>query len=569
MSGQKQDENLHMTELRDELAQLRQENTLLRSSLQETFAYIRAKVNEMLAVVGTKTLRPEELDDQSLLEFDPIGIVTQTFQHVLDSHRKLNQDLHFAHDEIQAIFDSVGAALLVLDPEGRILAYNQKTKDLLLDRESDIQGVKCCTAICGLDDKDPVLCTLARVMQSRREQHMQDWTLGERTFTVVGRPMFAENGEITQIVMAYSDMTARKQAETALLESLRETQEANAKIHGILRSAADSLLVTDASDKIILMNARAEQLFGFCLTDVGEKPSPQILSCRQLADLLSRPAPDGDEILIKDLSLRNVEGTDRVCQARIAVIRGSEGDYRGRITLLHDVTREREVEKMKSDFVSTAAHELRTPLSTILGYTDLLLTQEEHSREHLEEYLNLIQDKAETLAQIVGDLLDISRIEAGEGLQMSFESCDLEKLCRQVVSEFSLDNTRHQFVIELPESPLLIEVDRYSVIQILENVISNAIKYSPKGGEIRLAATVDENMCELIISDTGLGMLPDQLERVFEKFYRVDSTNTAISGTGLGLTIVKHLVDAHGGAVFLKSQLGQGTAVHIVLPRVQ
>jgi two-component system phosphate regulon sensor histidine kinase PhoR len=449
-----------------------------------------------------------------------------------------------------------------------VLAYNQKTKDLLLGRDADILGVKCRAVICGLDENDKVQCTFARVMATQREQHLQDWNLGDRNFTVVGKPLFGPEGEITHVVLAYSDVTARKKAETALLESLKETQEANAKIHGMLRSAADSLLVTDAADRIVLMNERAEQLFGFCLIS-GEKPTLDILPCRPLSDLLSGRAQAGDEILVQDLAFGGVDAVERIYQARIAVVRGPEGDCRGRIALLHDVTREREVDRMKSDFVSTAAHELRTPLSTILGYTDLLLTQEEHTREHLQEYLLLIQDKAENLAQIVGDLLDISRIEAGEGLQLSFEPCDMGQLCRKVVDEFSVDKKAHRFSFNLPETQVLVEADRYAITQVLENLIGNAVKYSPRGGEVHLSVQTGKGVCSLAVRDTGLGMLPDQLERAFEKFYRADATNTAISGTGLGLTIVKYLVEAHGGTVRLESQPSEGTTVHVQLPLEQ
>lgn len=559
----------HIEQLSAELEQLREENARLRTTQRETFDYIRAKVDDMLSMVGTKTLKPEELDDQSLLDFDPIGIVTKTFQHVLASHRKLNQELHFAHDEIQAIFDSVGAALLVLDPAGLILAYNQKTRELLLDGEQEIIGQKCSQVVCGRLTTNGSPCTFDRVMQTRREHHLQDWNLGDRNFSVVGRPIFDSAGGITHVVMAYSDTTAHKKAEISLLEALTETQEANAKIHGILRSAADSLLVTDAADQVVLMNERAEQLFGFCLTSTGGKLATKVLPCRQLAELLSGRPQAGDNVQVQDLVLSGVDSEDRIYQARIAVVRGPDGDYRGRITLLHDVTREREVDRMKSDFVSTAAHELRTPLSTILGYTDLMLTQEEESREHFTEYLNLIQDKAENLAQIVGDLLDISRIEAGEDLQLSFEPCNLESICRNVVDEFSIDLTAHRFSLDFPSEPIVIEADRYALVQVLENVIGNAVKYSPAGGIVELAAQIEGSTCLLSISDTGLGVQPGHLDRIFEKFYRVDATNTAISGTGLGLTIVKHLVEAHRGTVHLESQPGHGTTVQIRLPLVQ
>ena len=246
-------------EQRSELDILREENKRLATLNHEACAYIRIKSISLLAVIGTQSLNPDELDDQSLIEFDPIGIVAQTFQHILENLQETNQQLNFAHEEITTIFEAVGAGIMVLDPQGRVVAFNQKIRDLMLGEEIDIHGKFCRDHVCGKNADDD-RCAFAWVMEQRREQRFPDWNFNGRSFDVIGRPMFNEARKITHVVLVYHEVSARRDAQNALLEALKETQDANAKINGILRSAADGILVTDASDQVVLINRRAEEL---------------------------------------------------------------------------------------------------------------------------------------------------------------------------------------------------------------------------------------------------------------------------------------------------------------------
>jgi signal transduction histidine kinase len=260
-------------------------------------------------------------------------------------------------------------------------------------------------------------------------------------------------------------------------------------------------------------------------------------------------------------------GNEHLFQARLSVIDSPKASFNGCIMTLHDVTEEREIERMKSEFVSTAAHELRTPLATIIGYTDLLLLSHEIKEEDRKGYLELIQNKAERLADIVSDLLDISRIESGEGVVLNPKPCDLGLLCKEVLKTFRFELTKHQIKLET-QTQAIVEVDRFAALHILENLISNAIKYSPEGGEILVTTSRHDCHCCCTVTDHGLGMTSAQVEKVFDKFYRVDASNTAVSGTGLGMTIVKHLVEAHGGKIEIASTPGQGTTVTVCFPCV-
>ncbi len=443
---------------RSELELLREENARLVEINREAFNYIRTKVNTLLEIIGTKSLRPEALDDRSLIEFDPIGIVSETFQHILENLQQTNRKLHFAHDEIQ-------------------------------------------------------------------------------------------------------------NAQSALLQSLSETQEANAKIYGILSSAADGIIVTDAANKVVLINRRAEELIGFSLDEQGSDIKIDVIPHEELVKLLLQAPQMDQETFSEDLTFQPLGHLPCVCQARITVINSSENEFNGCITLLHDVTEQREIDRMKDEFVSTAAHELRTPLATIIGYADLLTMDHDFSSEQQAEYLQHILKKAERLGDIVSNLLDISRIESGEGLQFNLKPLRLDRLCEDVVRNFRLQTSDHTLALDFePSSIADVNVDRYAMTQILENLISNAIKYSPEGGEIRISSRLENGMCLLSISDQGIGMTFDQVLRIYDKFYRADASNTAISGTGLGMTIVKHLVEAQAGKVNLKSSPGKGTIVTIALP---
>ncbi|MDH3998812.1 MAG: cell wall metabolism sensor histidine kinase WalK, partial [Desulfuromonadales bacterium] len=408
-------------------------------------------------------------------------------------------------------------------------------------------------------------CVFEAVVREGREQHIEDWTLNGKTFDVVGRPMFKESGQLSHVVMSYSDVSARRNAEAALLEALHETQSANAKLHGILRSVADGVLVSDQDGKILLMNRRAEELFGLKLSDSQSPLFVSQLSNQKLTGLLVGAIAQGEEQQIHDVVFDQAGEREQVYQARITAIDAQQADFKGCITIFHDVTEERKIDHMKSEFVSTAAHELRTPLATIIGYTDLLLLKEDTDLSEQKEYLELIQDRAERLGDIVSDLLDISRIESGEALNVELKPCQIKLFCQEVVDSYRRQLPKHSFTLSVGAQDMVI-ADRFAVIQILENVISNAIKYSPDGGVISLVGVKDENMYHLAIADQGMGMNEAQVARIFEKFYRADATNTAISGTGLGMTIVKYLIESLNGKIQLESVADKGTTVTLSFP---
>jgi signal transduction histidine kinase len=250
-------------------------------------------------------------------------------------------------------------------------------------------------------------------------------------------------------------------------------------------------------------------------------------------------------------------------------IRVSESGKVSQILYLRDVTHETEVDRMKSEFLSTAAHELRTPMASIFGYSELMLA-EDFPKEERHEFLGIIYRQSELMISIINELLDLVRIEERRGKDFNFERIEAGDLLSEVISNFKNIEGCPPPLAPTPKKQHWMRVDRKKLIQAVNNVLSNAYKYSPDGGIVEVEL-VEENNNEhagqvgIRIADHGIGMTPNQLARVFERFYRADASGK-IPGTGLGMSIVKEIVELHGGRVSLNSKIGAGTVVTLWIP---
>lgn len=246
--------------------------------------------------------------------------------------------------------------------------------------------------------------------------------------------------------------------------------------------------------------------------------------------------------------------------------RRSEAESVSQILYFRDVTHESEVDRMKSEFLSTAAHELRTPMASIYGFSELMLNQD-FSPEQTREFLSAIHSQAELMAAIVNELLDLARIEARRGKDFKIERLSVQELLRQFLGNFKAPLNRSSPVTLLPPQEVFLRGDRKKMTQAIGNVISNAYKYSPEGGEVALGIAQEKTTGRvgISVSDQGIGMTPAQLQRVCERFFRAD-TSGAIPGTGLGMSIVKEIIELHGGEVEILSRYGEGTTVVLWIP---
>jgi signal transduction histidine kinase len=342
-------------------------------------------------------------------------------------------------------------------------------------------------------------------------------------------------------------------------------------IDSILTSVTDVLIVTDSHDRVIMLSQPAETLFNVQLKKVRNKPLAVALRDHQhlLNRIASALAQRKSGVTFEFETTVTGSRHPRIMAGRTLTMASEGMGLTGMITIIHDVTGEREVERMKSEFVSTAAHELSTPLTAIVGYSEMLLTHPECPPEELHNALTYINMKGWALSRLVDEILDVSRIESGQGISIHRKSCDLNEIIKQTVFSAEKMSARHAFELLLPEFPCQLPVDEDKIIQVLENIFSNAVKFSPAGGRVAARGELTENCYQVTVTDHGIGMTPDQAARVFDKFYRADSSNTAVEGTGLGMSIVKAIVEAHGGRVWVESEAGNGTTVCFTLPLIQ
>lgn len=333
----------------------------------------------------------------------------------------------------------------------------------------------------------------------------------------------------------------------------------------ILTSTSDGLIVFDAADRITFVNPAAEKMIGRgAETLVG-----LITNTWKVFGLLSDPEGDIRETGTQMREVRVEEPEHRILDVRVDPVLDERGSYLGAVTTIRDVTVEREAMQMKNEFVSTVSHELRTPLTSIKGYIDLILDGEAGEvNEIQQEFLSIVKENSDRLVELINDMLDISRIESGR-IVLKIQPLDVGERIAGAVNTFRavLDQQGRTIQVDVAEDLPKAAGDPDRVGQVLINFISNAIKYSPDGGNVTVRAEVVEERVKVSISDEGIGIAPEDQGRLFTQFYRVDSSLTReIGGTGLGLSICKSIIELLGGEVGVVSEPGSGSTFWFTLP---
>lgn len=312
----------------------------------------------------------------------------------------------------------------------------------------------------------------------------------------------------------------------------------------------------------------AEEIIGKTVQDLGfwEREEDRI---KMIADIQKFGFVDNLEAMFFGKDRKQI-----ICQVSSRVVE-LDGDVRI-LNVVHDVTEQkaaeaamRDLEQAKSDFISTAAHELRTPLIAVIGYCELLenATEMGITEEQKKKFLDVIQSNAEVLNRLVDDLLDIGRIQVGRSLGISCKETALLPLVEKVVASSQLKSRHHEIVLESDSAvPEIIKIDPGRIAQVLNNLLSNAIKFSPSGGIVKVALEYDAGDVVISVTDQGIGMEPEDAEHIFDRFYRADKDSSESHGLGLGLSIVKQVIDDHGGTIGVKSKPMRGTSVVFRLP---
>ncbi len=392
-------------------------------------------------------------------------------------------------------------------------------------------------------------------------------------------PVVKSKDEFDDLARAFSHVVdVIAQRESAFRDQNGVLVALNHRFEAVLNAANDGIAMLDREGHFVLINRRFGDLIGcrpeILLHQTAEEASPQLVGrLVHLSSCLARLIPDdtgevrgvAEEIIMLD----GPEG--RALQFYTAPVLGEDGrETIGRIVALRDVTRERDLDKVKTDFISVVSHELRTPLTSIKGYTDLLLSGASGETNELQaEFLGIIQSSTTRLSNLINDILDISSIESGS-IEIQQRAVDYGRIVSETLRlmKAAADEKGISLDASLPETIPPIRGDADKVTQILSNLVSNAIKYTPEGGWIKVSLEVTGEASLLTcIADSGIGISPEDQKRLFQKFFRADNTSTReAGGTGLGLVIAKTILEMLGGVIWVESEEGRGSRFNFTLP---
>ncbi|MGB9896518.1 ATP-binding protein, partial [Thermanaerothrix sp.] len=333
-----------------------------------------------------------------------------------------------------------------------------------------------------------------------------------------------------------------------------ETRLERNKLETVLRRIQDGVIVVDQQGQILLINQAAMAALNLSELDVIGKPARQVITYPELVELL--------ELSTRSLSNR-IELT--VEDGRVFDVQRTPIPEVGAAVTLHDITQLKKIDRIKSEFVSTVSHDLRSPLTAILGYVELI-ERAGPVNELQQEFIRRVQASVQNITHLVDDLVNLGRIEAGFDTRR--ETFSLKQVLEHAIENFrkALERKGHRLIMELPEDLPLFLGNPVQIRQMFEHLLDNAIKYTPPGGQITIHGELEQEQIILQFRDTGIGIPVADLPFIFDKFYRASNAGTEVAGSGLGLAIVKSIVESHQGRIWVESTLGQGTTFTIVLP---
>lgn len=485
--------------------------------------------------------------------------------------------------DLTALINTANAPIFGIDADGLVNEWNQSAERITGFTRDEVMGRDLVANFITKDYKTAVKEVLEKALageETANYEFLLYTKRGDRVKVLLNAtPRKDPEGDVVGVVGVGQDITELSgyrekleflvQSKTKELEkSLKEKEYAKDQIDTILKSVADGLIVTNNENKIVLMNPSAEKLLNIRFREAVNRPINDAIGKSELHRNIKATLKKSRQEKSFDFEIINQNSGDtRIMRARTAAILDQDGSYSGNVTIFNDVTRERKIDRMKTEFLSTAAHELRTPLTSIGGFSELMLTRQDLTDEERVKFLGFINNQSIKLTKIINDLLDVSRIESGKGFTLNKTACNVGDGLLGLDDYFNGIKKNGQILnITVPESKVELFVDKPKMEQVLINLISNAVKYSHEGSRINISGKVVDKKYEIKISDDGFGMTQEDLDKVFEKFFRADSSDTAVEGTGLGLTIVRHIVHAHNGTIHMDSTKGKGTTITILLP---
>jgi len=441
---------------------------------------------------------------------------------------------------------------------------------------------------------------------TRDERWLPDWLEETETRSLIAAPLAVEGGDVygvlmvsdsqvdyfteahlklvlaaaSQVATAFNNATLYQYVseQSALLgQALRSQQEETSKSEAILQSIADGVIVNDAHGVILLVNTAAERILGQSAESVlGQdvRTAFEVFSPGGREEALTGIESLMASAVSTDIKAQTaqtmLETTNRIVSAHLAPVVAQGDEFLGIVTVFRDITKETEADRTKRKFITGISHELRTPMTPIKGYTDLL-----HKglagdiNEEQRQFLFTIKSNADRLTALINDLIDLAQLEEGPG-KLDLKPLQIEEIIREAVDLWRQPIEEKGLSLEVDVAEGLPEVrgDRERIAQILANLLSNAYQYTLPGGRIALSVSSGQDVLQVDVTDTGIGIAPEDQAKVFDRFYRADDpvVQQESDGAGLGLALARMFVEMHGGRVWLDSELGKGSTFSFTLP---
>ncbi len=365
--------------------------------------------------------------------------------------------------------------------------------------------------------------------------------------------------EIGQLAVTFNNLTKKLQ------ESQSSTEGERRKLSSVLANMTDGVISTDRRGRVNLINEPAAQLLNVSSETVMNQPIIEVLGLEEeykFEDLLEER-----ESIILDYSKKN---RPFILRGNFSVIQKETGFVNGLITVLHDITEQEKIESERREFVANVSHELRTPLTTMRSYLEALAEGAWKDEEIAPSFLSVTQNETERMIRLVNDLLQLSKMDSKD-YRLKTGWVNFNKFYDHIIDRFEMSkNVDITFKRDLPKEAYFVDIDEDKITQVLYNVISNSLKYSPEGGQVTFRVRASDGFIIVSITDQGVGIPKNVIDKIFDRFYRVDKARARnLGGTGLGLAIAKEMVVAHGGKIWAESVDGKGTTVFFTLPYEQ
>ncbi len=367
------------------------------------------------------------------------------------------------------------------------------------------------------------------------------------------QPIPPNKDEISQLAQVFNLMSVRLNGQINDLETERATLEA------VLQKMTDGVLILDSQGLVQLVNPAAEKMFSISQSSPISKPLIEVVRHHQPVELWQRCQATGEAQRV-DFEVGNRLSLHGIATSLGPTFSGST------LLLFQDLTRQRQLETIRRDFISNVSHELRTPLAALKALTETLQAGALEDPPAAHRFLEQMETEVDSLSLMVSELLELSRIESGR-VPLNLASTRPIDIVNPALERLRLqaERTGLTLTVECPDDLPAVLADATRVQQVVVNLLHNAIKFTPSGGQVTVRTAWQEGMIRFAVSDTGIGIAAEDLPRIFERFYKVDRSR-ATSGTGLGLAIARHLIEAHGGRIWVESEVGKGSTFYFTIP---